>query len=149
MKVTARAEISRDELEVQRRAEGVPGESNESWQHKIPRSEIPSWCLYADSDVFEVSIKILGFSIIKTIWYRNCIQILNVHEHLLSIFVSFYRYPLGGAGICACLIQLICMDSNENASISLENNVHTRRDTFFTTKETNTHRAIGSHSNLF
>lgn len=134
-------------LEVWHRAEGAPDESNESWQHKISKSEIPSWCLYTDSDVFEVSIKILGFPFIKTIWYRNCIQILNVH--LSCIFFSFYTCPLGDSGICACLIQLICMGLNKKASISLGSKVHTLCGMFFTTKESNTHQAMGFHSNLF
>lgn len=75
----------RDELEVQHRAEISPDERNESWEHKIPRSGIPSWRLWTESDVFEVSIKILGFKIVKTICYRDCIQILNVN--LLSVLV--------------------------------------------------------------
>lgn len=135
-------------MEGQHRAEGARDESNECKQHKIPRSGTPSWGLWTDSeDVFEVSIAILGFSIIKTIWYGNCIQIL--HVNLLSIFVSVYTYPLGDECLIACLIQLICMDLNEKASVSLGNDVHTLCGIFFTTKETNTHLAIGFHSSLF
>lgn len=51
--------------------------------------------------------------------------------------------------VCFVLDTIDCMDLNLKASISLGNNVHTLRDMFFTTKETNTHQAIGFHSNLF